>query len=1204
MGTARRVISATLEGGALEGVDARVQSVRGRERLGELFGYDVTLVTRDVLDVDALVGSEVTLSFSVDGEHARSVHGMLATVEESFDAGALATYRVRLVPRAFRSTLVDTYDLFLDLSVPEIILKKLALVGLEGDDVVMRLGASYPKRELVVQYRETDLAFVSRLVEHLGVTLFFEHDAGRDVLVLTDEPSGFRPLEGLAECAYRGRGETSDVYALASRARVIPSAYVVRDYNYRKPSLDLTAMAEAKAGHAGGVYEYGAHYKSPEEGERLAKIRAEEAEATRRLLEGKSDLLGMAAGGTTKLEGHPRYDGEVLIVELELELDLPVFDDGERGGRGGEAVVRFVALPRAVPFRPARVTPKPRVHGSITGIVDNTKSAGKPDDYATVDDEGRYTVRFLFDTNEPGERPSSRPVRMAQPHAGAGYGMHFPLRPGVEVLLTCIDGDPDRPIIAGTVPNPQTASPIAAQNHKRNVIRTGGQNQIELDDDDGNQRIKLTTPRSNTTLQMGSPNAPEDGIFMQTLGNTSQLASGVASSASTANNVLTSMLSTFGNHIAVVAGKQTLGGLASGAIDGLKGGMSILSTMLGDTLSTGKGLLSDTGAFVKTSAEMVMTLDAAQREAIFALVDLAQGAGDVVQGVLQAGANEGAAHLEPEQQNLVLEVQKASNEYGDAARELDGSTRALSDARAKQAELRAKGDSAGADAMQAEIAALEADVAADQAEVAAKKQALDDAIAAVEEDDELASMPELQKAVVSIKDARASYESAYATMQACAAAKASLEESLGAGALAGAAEVKSAVDGIVEQANAVLGLGVGTVEGLASTALGAVDAGKGLLDGTMSTAGGLVSGVFLMKGSSLETYATNIAKLMQMEAAAQRDANLPTRVAFQVGVTGKLAALTGPVTGAAGKLSGMDLGTDVMMATSKMSGPPRTNLVFGVTSRLEWEPKQLVAGTGTGGMALIKSQVNRLGAGTVVGNAFNESRHILGSEQHVLVWGKESAFLHGHRDTTVSSAEKVQITADEQVVLHSRGKAEVAGGEAVMLTSTLLVDILSRTAVSIAATDKTGLKDTEKDKKIAVLDMKGVPGAPELALAVNDSSAKMLATLLLKGSAAGGTATLKLADDTKIALTLDATAKTAELTSGATSLLSLGAAEAKLDGSTLTVGSKATAIALGSSAAAVTLSASTLTVGSSAATINLGGGSSVVTVAGSQVLLG
>jgi hypothetical protein len=136
--------------------------------------------------------------------------------------------------------------------------------------------------------------------------------------------------------------------------------------------------------------------------------------------------------------------------------------------------------------------------------------------YAEIDDGGRYHVRFMFDVGDAAHGGASRLVRMAQPHAGLGYGFHFPLRDGVEVMLTCIEGDPDRPIITGAVPNPITPTTVGAGNAKRNVIRTGGGSEINIDDNKGSERIKLTTPFGDTMLQLGAPNAPLPGAFLKT----------------------------------------------------------------------------------------------------------------------------------------------------------------------------------------------------------------------------------------------------------------------------------------------------------------------------------------------------------------------------------------------------------------------------------------------------------------------------------------------------------------------------------------------------------------------------------------------------------------------------------------------------------------------------------------------------------------
>jgi hypothetical protein len=203
--------------------------------------------------------------------------------------------------------------------------------------------------------------------------------------------------------------------------------------------------------------------------------------------------------------------------------------------------------------------------------------------YAEVDEAGRYHVRFIFDTSGAEDGRASRPIRMAQPHAGPGYGFHFPLRSGVEVILTCIDGDPDRPIIAGAVPNPQTPSTVDPKNARRNVIRTGGNNEINIDDTEGQERIKLSTPFGGSVFQLGSPNTPEAGAAVTTSEAFTAVATAGASTLTSVSTVISDMAS-----ILASANIVNFAGAASilGALKGDKG-----QKLIDDLLGLGKNVL-------------------------------------------------------------------------------------------------------------------------------------------------------------------------------------------------------------------------------------------------------------------------------------------------------------------------------------------------------------------------------------------------------------------------------------------------------------------------------------------------------------------------------------------------------------------------------------------------------------------------------------
>ncbi|MEZ4299174.1 MAG: type VI secretion system tip protein TssI/VgrG [Polyangiaceae bacterium] len=540
-----------------------IVSLEGREALSHLFELKLTAVSTYGLQAEAMLGLGAAVVWSRGGEELRRMFGIISAVHDAIDTeSSHSTFRLVFVPRAFRMTLHETLDIFMDLSVPDIVEKKLQLAGLTKDiDYELRLVETYAKREFVVQYRESDLAFISRLTEHLGLTFFFEHRDGRDIFILTDHNGGFLPATDEGSFSFRPRGDHREIYRLESTAKLIPSEYIVRDYNYRSPRLELGARADVDGG-GGRVVEYGAHFKTNDEAARIAKVRSEEALAARRVLDGESDLPQIRAGSTFKLDGHPWGDLELLVTEVTHAIRQSAL-----GGGTGEVTryaSTFKAIRQSTAYRPPRITPKPKVSGVLTGVVD----ASKVSQYAELDSEGRYKVKFLFDTSETPGGQASRPVRMMQPHAGAGYGMHFPLRAGVEVLIVCVDGDPDRPIIAGTVPNPQTGSPVASGNAPRNIIRTGGNNEINIDDTEDGQRIKLTTPKANTLLQLGAHNDPVEGISLKTDGHASNAAIEGSSQWSTLSIQMTALVDLLkSSNVINVASAPNVWALAGAGID-------------------------------------------------------------------------------------------------------------------------------------------------------------------------------------------------------------------------------------------------------------------------------------------------------------------------------------------------------------------------------------------------------------------------------------------------------------------------------------------------------------------------------------------------------------------------------------------------------------------------------------------------------------
>lgn len=451
----------------------RVHELSGKEAISKLFRFDVGVVAVDHDSsgptAEAMAGASVTLTFVRAGIELRRIHGMISEVHDTFTSEAgHRGFRLVVVPLAFRLTLIETSDIFMRLTVPQILKRKFDLVRLT-DEMELRLIGAYPEHEFVVQFNEPDLSFASRLAEHCGISFYFDHSGVRDKIIFTDHAAGFGVDDELKEIGYRARGEKRDVFELSAATKLVPGYYAVRDHNYRTPQVDLTSDHQLAVGTSGGVIEYGGHFKTPDEGAALARVRAEERQSAQRVYTGRSDIPGLAAGIAYTLEGHPDLDSpRLLVTEIEHEGTFVV--GGEGPGRKPGYVNTFRAIPAERTFRPARTSPKPQMSGLITGVIEPGPSGSQH--LGAMDDQGRYVVRFLFDTTAPGERQASRPVRMLQQHAGENYGTHFPLRAGTEVLIGFVNGDPDRPVIVGAVPNPHKPSPVTNRHPGLHRIKT------------------------------------------------------------------------------------------------------------------------------------------------------------------------------------------------------------------------------------------------------------------------------------------------------------------------------------------------------------------------------------------------------------------------------------------------------------------------------------------------------------------------------------------------------------------------------------------------------------------------------------------------------------------------------------------------------------------------------------------------------------
>ncbi len=459
----------------------------GTEALSEpyLFEVDFFPVSGEPLDLEKVIGTEACLTVQrMDGAE-RAFHGIVSAARFLGRKKGRWQYRVNISPRLFLLGIASRSRTFLDLSVPEIV-KQVLDAGRVKERWEVR--GSYPTRECTAQYRESDLAFVSRLMEQEGIWYRFEEGEDGATMVVADGRHAFgeagRPLRYRQEDG--AAADEEHLYELSRRRRRVPGKVVLRDYDFERPMLDLTASAEDGKGEE--VYEYPGGYTDPEHGKRLAKIRLEELRFPQETWSGRGWTLGLAAGSIFEVRGHPQQDWDQKLLAVR------VVHEGRRDEAPGSVMTHcetsFFGMAASRPYRPLRKTARPEVHGHQRATV-----VGPEGEEIHTDRHGRVKLAFHWSTGER-EPAKSGWVRVMQSMAGPGFGAFFLPRIGQEVLVSYQGGDPERPMVIGAVYH--AAHPPAVElpmDKTQSTLRTssspysGGFNELLFEDAAGSERI-------------------------------------------------------------------------------------------------------------------------------------------------------------------------------------------------------------------------------------------------------------------------------------------------------------------------------------------------------------------------------------------------------------------------------------------------------------------------------------------------------------------------------------------------------------------------------------------------------------------------------------------------------------------------------------------------------------------------------------------
>ncbi len=479
-----------------------VVSFEGEEEISGLFEFRIVLAsTEKNLDSSKILNKSATFTMIRTDASERKIYGIISQFKQFGRTKDEVFYKAVLVPRFWRTKLNFQNEIYQNIEINDLIKTVLDKNSLSGSDFKIDLKNKYPKSEFVVQYRETDFNFLNRRLEHYGIYYYFDHSSGKDIVCFTDDNTKLPDLKLSDPLGYNENqdpfGNIESILDLVSDEKIVTGTVQVKDYNYLFPEKQLMAQSRLNSDLPGTYYDFGDNFENEKDAEFLAKIRNQEFLAQSKIYSGKTNCRLFSAGYRYKMNNHYRDDwnSEYIITK--------VFSAGSQKGlfpvpqklQSTDMVFEcsFEAIPFEIEFKPVRKTPIPK----ISGIMSAKLESGASDEYAFIDDHGRYRAKMLFDISDKTNGEASLPIRLTQNYTGSGYGVHFPNHKDTELLWACVDGNVDRPIGLGTVPNPSQASPVSSKNKTQNLIRTASGNEILLDDKSGETQIILKSSDSH-----------------------------------------------------------------------------------------------------------------------------------------------------------------------------------------------------------------------------------------------------------------------------------------------------------------------------------------------------------------------------------------------------------------------------------------------------------------------------------------------------------------------------------------------------------------------------------------------------------------------------------------------------------------------------------------------------------------------------------
>ncbi|KMJ44200.1 hypothetical protein AB204_15710 [Xenorhabdus khoisanae] len=501
---------------SLSGKSLYFKSLVGIERLSEAYEFEVQLLSKKRLsDPISLHNTMLTVEIKNKSVPTRYLNGYIEKISYApfyKDDEGLYLYTATVRPRLWELKQRLGYSIWQNKNVPDIITEVLNKAGIIFEN---QLVEKYRTWEYCVKHNETDFDFIHRLMEHEGIYYYFNHTMGSHTMVLIDSPQLHQPMPGYETIKYVNAGNLSKKYSPDSEyiynwnvsSITIPNTYSIDDYNFRKPRAKLYTATQTPASSLDDteIFIWPGHYVEHDQGQFYARVRQQAAEAKSELINGKGNVLGIAPGHTFTLSLPNDIKGDdysdYLIIGAHYFLyEAPYLSNQAQYSPGKDNnIIQFDAIPANTHWKPSAVTPWPKVTGLETAVVTGPK--GKK---IWTDKYGRIKVKFRWDRDDKNDDTRSCWIRVASYWAGWRYGNVCVPRVGEEVVISFVNGDPDKPLVIGSTYNNENMPPWELPKHETRVgimsNTKGGKhdqaNYLYLDDEPDKELFDLHAERN------------------------------------------------------------------------------------------------------------------------------------------------------------------------------------------------------------------------------------------------------------------------------------------------------------------------------------------------------------------------------------------------------------------------------------------------------------------------------------------------------------------------------------------------------------------------------------------------------------------------------------------------------------------------------------------------------------------------------------